>query len=63
MVPLRKRNRGLRVSAVRAHVLGDFTLKTFVLTAVLLLASFGTTRADDLGCVSTTFNLLLSFHS
>jgi len=30
----------------------------YLIAALLLLAGFGTARADDLGCISTTFNLL-----
>jgi len=33
-------------------------VKPFWLAAVLLFASFASAKADDLGCISTTFNLL-----
>lgn len=33
-------------------------MKLFWIAALLLFASFGSAKADDLGCVSTTFNLL-----
>ena len=33
-------------------------MRLFSIAALLLLAAMGTTRADDIGCISTTFNLL-----
>ena len=33
-------------------------MRLFSIAALLLLAAMGTARADDIGCISTTFNLL-----
>jgi CreA protein len=33
-------------------------MKLFLVAAVLFFAAIGSARADDLGCISTTFNLL-----
>ena len=33
-------------------------MRLFTLAALLLFAAMGTARADDIGCISTTFNLL-----
>jgi CreA protein len=33
-------------------------MRLLSITALLLLAAMGTARADDIGCISTTFNLL-----
>jgi CreA protein len=33
-------------------------MRLFSIAALLLLAATGTARADDIGCISTTFNLL-----
>lgn len=33
-------------------------MKLLSITALLLLAAMGAARADDIGCISTTFNLL-----
>ena len=42
----------------RDHIKDGVTVKLLYLAAALFLALPGTTKAADLGCISTTFNLL-----